>query len=89
VAIRERNLPKARALLDASPVLLHTGDTRGNQAIHWAGSGVPLNNPAVPAEGRGAPALILVGRRMRRFLSPLRPTGLLSSLHPQPTVETG
>jgi hypothetical protein len=35
------------------------------------GSGVPLNN-AAPAEGRSAPALILVGRRMRRFLSPLR-----------------
>jgi hypothetical protein len=33
----------------------------------------------------GVPALILVGRRVRRFLSPLRG---LSSLQPQPTVET-
>jgi ankyrin repeat protein len=35
-AIRERNLPKVRALLEASPQLLHTGDERGNQPIHWA-----------------------------------------------------
>ncbi|MCI0541650.1 MAG: ankyrin repeat domain-containing protein [Verrucomicrobiales bacterium] len=35
-AIRERNLPKVRALLDASPELLHAGDGRSNQPIHWA-----------------------------------------------------
>jgi len=36
-AIRERNPAKVRALLDASPELLHTGDSRGNQPIHWGG----------------------------------------------------
>ena len=35
-AIRERALPKVLALLDASPELLHAGDLRSNQPIHWA-----------------------------------------------------
>jgi ankyrin repeat protein len=35
-AIRERNLGKVRSLLDASPELLHAGDGRSNQPIHWA-----------------------------------------------------
>lgn len=35
-AIRERNLEKVRSLLDASPELLHEGDGRSNQPIHWA-----------------------------------------------------
>lgn len=35
-AIREHDLPKLRALLDASPELLHAGDLRSNQPIHWA-----------------------------------------------------
>ncbi|HEX2475195.1 MAG TPA: ankyrin repeat domain-containing protein, partial [Lacipirellulaceae bacterium] len=35
-AIRERNLAKVLALLDESPELLHAGDLRGNQPIHWA-----------------------------------------------------
>ena len=35
-AIRDRDLPRARALLDGSPDLLHQGDARGNQPIHWA-----------------------------------------------------
>lgn len=35
-AIRERNLSKAWALLDASPELLHAGDLRSNQPVHWA-----------------------------------------------------
>jgi ankyrin repeat protein len=35
-AIRERDLEKARRLLDASPELLHAGDGRSNQPIHWA-----------------------------------------------------
>jgi ankyrin repeat protein len=35
-AIRARDLPKVRALLDASPELLHAGDPRSNQPIHWA-----------------------------------------------------
>jgi ankyrin repeat protein len=35
-AIRARDLPKMRALLDASPELLHAGDLRSNQPIHWA-----------------------------------------------------
>src|SRR5712692_266965 len=35
-AIRECNLPKVRSLLDASPDLLHAGDERSNQPIHWA-----------------------------------------------------
>src|SRR5262245_58856118 len=35
-AIRERNLDKVRQLLDAAPDLLHAGDERSNQPIHWA-----------------------------------------------------
>src|SRR5262249_8097423 len=35
-AIRERNLPEVRRLLDASTELLHAGDERSNQPIHWA-----------------------------------------------------
>ncbi|HEU4388307.1 MAG TPA: ankyrin repeat domain-containing protein, partial [Blastocatellia bacterium] len=35
-AVRERDLPKVRSLLDASPELLHAGDGRSNQPIHWA-----------------------------------------------------
>lgn len=35
-AIRERDLAKVRSLLDASPELLHAGDGRSNQPIHWA-----------------------------------------------------
>jgi ankyrin repeat protein len=35
-AIREHDLPKMRALLEASPELLHAGDLRSNQPIHWA-----------------------------------------------------
>jgi len=35
-AIRERDLPRVRALLDQSPELIHTGDARSNQPIHWA-----------------------------------------------------
>ena len=35
-AIRERDLAKVRALLEASPGLLHAGDMRSNQPIHWA-----------------------------------------------------
>jgi ankyrin repeat protein len=35
-AVRERNLAKVRSLLDASPDLLHAGDGRSNQPIHWA-----------------------------------------------------
>ena len=35
-AIRQRDLPKVRSLLDASPELLHAGDERSNQPIHWA-----------------------------------------------------
>ena len=35
-AIRERNPEKVRSLLDASPELLHAGDERSNQPIHWA-----------------------------------------------------
>jgi ankyrin repeat protein len=35
-AIRERNLPQVRQLLDDECALLHTGDLRGNQPIHWA-----------------------------------------------------
>jgi ankyrin repeat protein len=35
-AIRARDLPAVRALLDASPALLSTGDLRSNQPIHWA-----------------------------------------------------
>src|SRR5437867_873918 len=35
-AIRQRDLSKVCALLDASPDLLHAGDERSNQPIHWA-----------------------------------------------------
>jgi len=35
-AIREHDLAKLRALLDASPDRLHAGDARSNQPIHWA-----------------------------------------------------
>lgn len=35
-AIREKNLRKVKQLLDASPELIHAGDERGNQPIHWA-----------------------------------------------------
>lgn len=35
-AIRERDLFKVRSLLDAEFELLHAGDERGNQPIHWA-----------------------------------------------------
>ncbi len=35
-AIRSRDLQNVRALLDASPELLHAGDARSNQPIHWA-----------------------------------------------------
>ncbi|HEY3233764.1 MAG TPA: ankyrin repeat domain-containing protein [Polyangiaceae bacterium] len=35
-AIRERDLPKVRALLDASPELVHAPDEDTNQPIHWA-----------------------------------------------------
>ncbi|MGI8604601.1 MAG: ankyrin repeat domain-containing protein [Verrucomicrobiales bacterium] len=35
-AIRSRDLLQVRALLNAAPELLHAGDARGNQPIHWA-----------------------------------------------------
>jgi ankyrin repeat protein len=35
-AIRARDLAPVRSLLDASAELLHAGDGRGNQPIHWA-----------------------------------------------------
>ena len=35
-AIRHRDLPKVRTLLDEQPELLHVGDARSNQPIHWA-----------------------------------------------------
>ncbi len=35
-AVRDRDPAKVRSLLDASPELLHKGDQRSNQAIHWA-----------------------------------------------------
>lgn len=35
-AIRERDLPRLRGLLDADPALLRAGDPSGNQPIHWA-----------------------------------------------------
>lgn len=35
-AIRERDLPKVRSLLDASPQLVYAPDERTNQPIHWA-----------------------------------------------------
>lgn len=35
-AIRARDVPRVRSLLDAEPGLLHAGDERSNQPIHWA-----------------------------------------------------
>jgi RNA polymerase sigma factor (sigma-70 family) len=35
-AIRARDLPAVRALLDASPELAHAADATGNRPIHWA-----------------------------------------------------
>ena len=35
-AIRDHDLEKMRELLDAQPDLLHAGDKRSNQPIHWA-----------------------------------------------------
>ena len=35
-AIRERDLTRVRQLLDETPELLHAGDGRSNQPIHWA-----------------------------------------------------
>lgn len=35
-AIRARDPAQVRTLLDAEPELLHAGDTRSNQPIHWA-----------------------------------------------------
>jgi ankyrin repeat protein len=35
-AIRQRDAAKMESLLDASPELLHAGDQRSNQPIHWA-----------------------------------------------------
>jgi ankyrin repeat protein len=35
-AIRQHDAAKMRSLLDASPELLHAGDLRSNQPIHWA-----------------------------------------------------
>jgi ankyrin repeat protein len=35
-AIRQHDLEKVRNLLNASPELLHAGDGRSNQPIHWA-----------------------------------------------------
>ncbi|AXY73296.1 ankyrin repeat domain-containing protein [Paraflavitalea soli] len=35
-AIRNRDLKKVQALLDASPELVHARDENANQAIHWA-----------------------------------------------------
>ncbi len=35
-AIRDCDIARVRALLDASPKLLHAGDSLGNQPIHWA-----------------------------------------------------
>jgi ankyrin repeat protein len=35
-AIRARDSSRARSLLDAEPELLHAGDGRSNQPIHWA-----------------------------------------------------
>ena len=35
-AIRQRDAPTMRSLLYASPELLHAGDLRSNQPIHWA-----------------------------------------------------
>jgi ankyrin repeat protein len=35
-AIRDRDLQKVRRLIDGEPGLLHAGDGRSNQPIHWA-----------------------------------------------------
>ena len=35
-AIRAHDLAKMRSLLDTSPELLHAGDERSNQPVHWA-----------------------------------------------------
>jgi ankyrin repeat protein len=35
-AIRAQDLAKVKGSLDAAPELLHAGDQRGNQPIHWA-----------------------------------------------------
>jgi ankyrin repeat protein len=35
-AIRDHDLARVKSLLDASPDLLHVGDARSNQPIHWA-----------------------------------------------------
>jgi len=35
-AIRERDLKKVRRLLDENPELVHAGDSRSSQPIHWA-----------------------------------------------------
>jgi ankyrin repeat protein len=35
-AIRQHDVAEVRRLLDASPELLHAGDQRSNQPIHWA-----------------------------------------------------
>jgi ankyrin repeat protein len=35
-AIRAYDLPRVKALLTESPELLHAGDARGNQPLHWA-----------------------------------------------------
>jgi ankyrin repeat protein len=35
-AIRGRDTGKVKSLLDAAPELLHAGDSRSNQPIHWA-----------------------------------------------------
>jgi ankyrin repeat protein len=35
-AIRERNLERVQVLINETPELLHAGDERGNQPIHWA-----------------------------------------------------
>lgn len=35
-AIRQHDLPLVRSLLDVLPELLHAGDERSNQPIHWA-----------------------------------------------------
>ncbi len=42
-AIRERDPAKVSSLLDASPELLHAGDMRSNQPIHWAAMTRQLN----------------------------------------------
>ena len=52
-AIRERDPARMRELLDPSPDLIHRGDARGNQPIHWAAM---TRQPAVIDEllARGA-----------------------------------